>query len=163
MDWKSLTSKLDPYIQKMNPYIEKAKDAGYKALDFTQKQLQNTPIVLKTLDEYNLLRTSKRFVLIAYDETDILSREVILRSPVWSTYAWSDAAEIRFLEISSAPDIVKNLGIVGPVDMHVWYLGAETAHLTNVEAIKSWWKSRNYDGSVGEIPLSQKNTETTVD
>jgi hypothetical protein len=42
MNWNSLTSKLDPYF-------DKAKEAGYKALDFTQKQLQNTPIVLKTL------------------------------------------------------------------------------------------------------------------
>ncbi len=148
MDWKSLTSKLDPYIEKMDPYLEKAKDAGYKALDFTQRQLQNTPIVLKNMEEYRLLLTSKRFILIAYDEKNPLSREIVLRSPVWSAQAWSDAAEIRFVEISKAPDIITHLGITNPVDMHIWYLGEETAHITDVESIKSWWKDRSYDGTV---------------
>jgi hypothetical protein len=122
MDWNTLTSKLDPLIAKMDPYIDQAKNAGYKALDFTQKQLQNTPIVLKTVGEYELLRTSKRLILIAYDESDPLAREILLRSPVWSAQAWSDASELRFVEVSSATDIVRNLGIIAPIDMRVWYI-----------------------------------------
>ena len=155
MDWKSLTSKLDPlmtkiepYTKKLDPYIDRAKDAGYKALDFTQKQLQNTPIVLKSLEEYTLLRTSKRAILIAYDESDPLSREIVLRSPVWSAQAWSDAAELRYIEISSAPDIVRTLGITTPLDMHIWYTGIETYHATDLEEIKKWWKTRCYDGKL---------------
>jgi hypothetical protein len=135
MDWNALTSKLDPFL-------DKARDAGYRALDFTQKQLQNTPIVLKTMDEYTLLRTSKRFILIAYDESDPLAREILLRSPVWSAQAWSDAAELRFVEISSGPDIIRNLAIITPLDMRVWYTGNETFHSTDLDGIKKWWKTR---------------------
>jgi hypothetical protein len=166
MDWNTLTSKLDPLMTKLDPLFEKAKDAGYKALDFTQKQLQNTPIVLKTIGEYELLRTSKRSVLITYDESDPLSREIILRSPVWSAQAWSDAAELRFVEVSSGPDIVRNLGITTPVDMRVWYTGNETFHSTDPEAIKKWWKMRCYDGkemdqgSVSNDQTKDKNQKT---
>jgi hypothetical protein len=152
MDWKSLTAKLDPFITQ-------AKDAGYKALDFTQKQLQNTPLVLKTLEEYNLLRSSKRFVLISYDETDPLAREVLLRSPVWSTQAWSDAAELRFVEVASAPDIVRSLDISGPLDMRVWYTGTETFHTTDIEGMKAWWKLRCYDGKE-EILVENSNKKS---
>ena len=146
MDWKSLTTKLDPLMAKLDPFFDKAKNAGYKALDFTQKQLQNTPLVLKTLEEYNLLRSSKRFILISYDETDPLAREVLLRSPVWSAQAWSDAAEFRFVEASNASDIIQTLGITSAIDMRVWYTGEETFHSTDLESIKTWWKTRCYDG-----------------
>ena len=145
MDWKSLTSKLDPFL-------DSAKNAGFKALDFTQKQLQNTPIVLKTMDEYTLLRGSKRFILIAYDEMEDISREAILRSPVWWAQAWSDAAEIRFLEISSTSDVARSLWVVGPLEMRVWYMGEETFHSNNLETIKQWWKTRCYDGKDIVIP-----------
>ncbi len=159
MDWKSLTAKLDPLTTKLSPYLDKAKNAGFRALDFTQKQLQNTPIVLKTLEEYTILRESKRFILIAYDETDPLAREVLLRSPVWGTQAWSDAAEIRFVEVSSAPDIVRNLDITTPLDMRVWYTGNETFHGTDVESIKNWWKTRCYDGIESQKDISSQDQE----
>ena len=163
MDWKSLTEKLNPLTEKLNPYLDKAKDAGFRALDFTQKQLQNTPIVLKTLEEYTLLRESKRFILISYDETDPLAREVLLRSPVWSTQAWSDAAEIRFVEVSSAPEIVRNLDITTALDMRVWYTGNETFHGTDVESIKNWWKTRCYDGASEEVISWEKKENTSPD
>jgi len=163
MDWKSLAAKLDPYIQKMDPlvkkldpYVDKAKDAGFKALDFTQKQLQNTPLVLKNQGELDTLRTSKRAILIAYDESDELAREVLLRSPVWSTWAWSDAAELRFVEVGSTPDIVRSLSITTPLDMRVWYIGQETFHATEIEDIKKWWKTRCYNGNENESPTSEK-------
>lgn len=162
MDWKSLTAKLNPLTAKLNPFLEKAKDVGFKALDFTQKQLQNTPIVLKTLEEYTLLRESKRFILIAYDESDPLAREVLLRSPVWSTQAWSDAAEIRFIEISSAPDIVRNLNITTPLDMRVWYSGTETFHGSDVEALKHWWKTRCYDGTDTETKFPSEEDQWKI-
>jgi hypothetical protein len=143
MDWKSLTSKLEPYISK-------AKDAGYKALDFTQKQLQNTPVVLKTLEEYTNLRGSKRVVLFAYDESDMDAKNLLLRSPIWTTQAWGDAAEFRLVEIHSAPDIARELQIKTPVDMRVWYTGQETFHSTTPDAILEWWKTRCYDGKHDE-------------
>lgn len=159
MDWKSLTSKLDPYIQKMDPYIDKAKNAGYKALDFTQKQLQNTPVVLKTMPEYELLRTSKRFILIAYDETHPDARDIVLRSPVWAARAWSDASELRFVEKGVSPDIIKNLDITTPLDMRVWYIWQETFHATDLLSIQAWWQTRLYDGSIVESPVSGEKSK----
>lgn len=146
MDWKSLTSKLDPLKAKLDPLIEKAKDAGIKTLDFTQRQMQNTPLVLKTEKDLDTLRDKKRLIVITYDQADPLSREILLRAPVWATRAWSDAAELRFVEKSTSPDIVSSLGVTTPVDMHVWYIGQLTAHITDVPTIVEWWKTRCYDG-----------------
>lgn len=151
MDWKSLTSKMNPllekvqpYIKKLDPLVDKTKEMGVKTLDFTQKQLQNTPIVLKTLAEFDAIRTSKRLIVICYDEKDPLSREILLRSLVWATKAWSDAAELRFVEKSASPDIISSLGVVTAVDMRVWYIGEETFHASEVSSILEWWKTRNY-------------------
>lgn len=153
MDWKSLTSKLDPFITKMDPYMkkldplmDKAKEMGVKTLDFTQRQMQSTPLVLKTQAELDALRSAKRLIVIVYDQADASSREVLLRAPVWATKAWSDAAELRFVEKSASPDIVSSLGVTTPVDMRVWYIGEETFRGNEVAAILEWWKTRCYDG-----------------
>ena len=153
MDWKSLTSKLDPLISKMDPYMKKldplvgkAKEIGVKTLDFTQRQMQSTPLVLKTQTELDALRSAKRLIVIVYDQSDASSRELLLRAPVWATKAWSDAAELRWVEKSTSPDIVSSLGVTTPVDMRVWYIGEETFHGSDVTAILEWWKTRCYDG-----------------
>lgn len=151
MDWKSLTSKMNPllekvqpYIKKLDPLVDKTKEMGIKTLDFTQRQLQSTPIVLKTLAELDALRTHKRLIVICYDEKDPISREILLHYPVWATKAWSDAADLRFVEITASPDIVSSLGVATAVDMRVWYIGEETFHATEVTDIIGWWKMRNY-------------------
>ena len=153
MDWKSLTSKFDPFIAKMDPYVkkldplmDKAKEMGLKTLDFTQRQIQSTPIVLKTQSELDTLRTIKRLIVITYDQSDASSHEILLRSPVWVTKAWSDAAELRFVERSASPDIVSSLGVTTPLDMRVWYIGTETFHANDIGPILEWWKTRCYDG-----------------
>ncbi len=169
MDWKSLTSKLDPLKAKLDPLIEKAKDAGIKTLDFTQRQMQNTPLVLKTEKDLDALRDKKRLIVITYDQADSLSREILLRAPVWATRAWSDAAELRFVEKSASPDIVSSLGVTTPVDMRVWYIGELTTYLTDVLTIVEWWKTRCYDGKEAkstdkdEQKIEKQETVTPVD
>ncbi len=162
MDWKSLTSKLDPLFAKMDPYmktldplVDKAKEMGVKTLDFTQRQMQSTSIVLKTQAELDALRSSKRLIVIVYDQSDALSREVLLRAPVWATKAWSDAAELRWVEKSASPDIVSSLGVTTAVDMRVWYIGTETFHATEVLSILEWWKNRCYDRNESITDSSQ--------
>jgi hypothetical protein len=157
MDWSSLTStlkpltdKVSPIVEKASPYLDRAKTAGYKALDFTQKQLQNTPLILKTHDELIELRTKKRVILITYDETHTDAREILLRSPVWSAKAWSDAAELRFVEMKVWSEIATELGVTSSVDMRVWYIWEETYHGMSIESILSWWETRCYDGKSPE-------------
>lgn len=145
MNWNDLKNKASPYLERVNPYIEKGKTYGAKAIDFTQKQLQNTPIVLKNVSEYeSILALSKRFILMAYTEEDAPSQEMLLWSPVWSTLAWSDNASIRFFSVQSAPEIAQHLGVNTSVDMRVYYGWGETWHFTDVESIKKWWKDRCY-------------------
>jgi putative SOS response-associated peptidase YedK len=102
MDFKKIT-------ENMGPLINQAKTYGAKALQFTQKQAQNTAIFLKTEEEYNIAQTAKRAIFIAYDETNPLSEEILLRSPVWTTKAWMDTAEVRFLSITASPDLARTL------------------------------------------------------
>jgi hypothetical protein len=150
MDFSSLKQKLQdatkPLMEKAAPLLDKAKDAWAKALDFTQKQLQNTPVVLKTVDELTNLKTNKRVIVIAYDQSHTSSREVLLRSPVWMAKAFSDIAELRFVESGSSSDLTNHLGISTPLDMHVWYIGEETFRSTALAEILGWWDSRCYDG-----------------
>ncbi|MDD2694164.1 MAG: hypothetical protein PHY14_04530 [Candidatus Gracilibacteria bacterium] len=162
MDWNALKQKTSSYLQKATPYVEKAKQYGGKALDFTQKQIQNTPIVLKTVAEYEtLVVDAKRLILIGYDETNPLSQELLLWTPVWSTQAWSDNASLRFFSLQTSPEIARQFGFTSGVDMRVFYVGEETLHLTDMGTIKTWWKNRYYDGNIPEEKPSS-TTETPI-
>jgi hypothetical protein len=155
MDFAAFKKKFQdataPLAEKAAPFLEKAKVAGFKAMDFTQKQLQNTPIVMKTVDEYKDFLTKKRIIMIAYDETSLESREILMRIPLWSTQAWSDAAEIRFVETSKESELTTHLAIQTPVEMKVWYIWEETFHGSDVASILKWWQSRCYDGKYEDI------------
>jgi hypothetical protein len=164
MDFTSLKQKFQdatkPLMEKAAPLLDKAKDVGVKALDFTQKQLQNTPVVLKTVDELTDLRTKKRVILIAYDQSDASSREVLLRSPVWMARAFSDIAELRFVEIEWASAVRDHLGIKTPLDMRVWYIWEETFHSTDLRDILKWWDTRCYDGKDESTTTGTKETSS---
>lgn len=167
MDFAAFKKKFQdataPLAEKAAPFLEKAKVAGYKAMDFTQKQLQNTPIVMKTVDEYKDFLTKKRIILIAYDETSLESREILLRTPLWSTQAWSDAAEIRFVETSKESELTTHLAIQTAVDMKVWYIWEETFHGSDVASIMKWWEKRCYDGKYEDTPKDEKKETTAPD
>jgi hypothetical protein len=167
MDFAAFKKKFQdataPLAEKAAPFLEKAKVAGYKAMDFTQKQLQNTPIVMKTVDEYKDFLTKKRIILIAYDEKSLESREILLRTPLWSTQAWSDAAEIRFVETSKESELTTHLAIQTAVDMKVWYIWEETFHGSDVASIMKWWEKRCYDGKYEDTPKDEKKETTAPD
>ena len=167
MDFAAFKKKFQdataPLAEKAAPFLEKAKVAGYKAMDFTQKQLQNTPIVMKTVDEYKDFLTKKRIILIAYDENSLESREILMRTPLWSTQAWSDAAEIRFVETSKESELTTHLAIQTAVDMKVWYIWEETFHGSDVASIMKWWEKRCYDGKYEDTPKDEKKETTAPD
>jgi hypothetical protein len=146
MDWNTLKNKLQPLAQKLHPYLEKAKNAGYKAVDFTGKQLQNTPLMIKTHDDYIDLQTRKRAILIGYDGTHPQAREVLLRAPLWGTQAWSDAADLRYIDTSLLPQLAREMGFLSPVNMRVWYTGKETFFTDDLSLLLNWWNGRCYDG-----------------
>lgn len=70
-------------MSKLDPLLIQAKEMGNKAIDFTQKKLQSTPLVIKNLTELDELRLSKRFILISYDALDPNTSDIILHAPVW--------------------------------------------------------------------------------
>jgi hypothetical protein len=164
MDFSSLKQKLQdatkPLMEKAAPLLDKAKDAWYKALDFTQKQLQNTPLILKTRDEYIEVLTKKRCILISYDETDESSREILLRTPIWATKAFSDVAELRIAEVSRASELMREINVTTPIDMRVWYIGERTFHSTDIGEILKWWETRCYDSKTEEKWEISTSTET---
>lgn len=143
MDFSKITENL-------SPFIEKAKIYGTKWMEFAQKQAQNTPIFLKTEEEYKALLEAKRSILIAYNETDPLAQEVLLRSIVWSTKAYMDNAQIRFISIQANESLAKNLNITGPIEMRITYAGVEYLRTNNLEDILKWWDNRCYhtDGDI---------------
>ena len=104
MDWKNLTDKL-------TPYIDKAKEYGKKAVEFTEDQLQqHTPLFIRTQAEYDALLLEKRSIIIGYDNSQVaIADEVRLRSSVWVTRAFMDAATLKFISINEYPDIARHI------------------------------------------------------
>ena len=95
--------------QTLSPYIQKGKQLGEKALDFTGKQISGTPLFLQSEEEYNIFCSAKRSILVAFDKRDSTIKNIILSFPIWSTKAWTDMAEIRYLAIDENPDLAKTL------------------------------------------------------
>jgi hypothetical protein len=154
MDWNKIT-------EKMTPYMNKAKEFGKKAAEFTEDQIQMTPIFIKTQTEYDNLLTEKRIIVIAYDETHPICSEIRLLSTVWITRAFIDNAKIKFLSLTESLDLAKNIWFTGPVDMRVYFEWNEVQHLINIEDIKKWWKSPIYKVETTDNPI--KTEESILD
>ena len=107
MDWKALTEKTKPWIDKTRPLVEKAKTYGSTAVSFVGKQIETTPIFLTTEESYNIHISAKRAIFIAYDSRDSISESIRLMMPIWATQAWTDASELKYLEISTNDVIVR--------------------------------------------------------
>lgn len=147
MNWNKITDTLTPYVNK-------AKEYGQKAAKFAENQIQTTPLFIKTQAEYEDILTEKRVILIAYDETqEDISKEIRLLSTIWLTRAFMDTAKLRFIALCESAEFAQNIGMVGPLDMRIRFEGAETAHFTDITAIKKWWQSPYY---------KKEDTEDTI-
>ena len=93
----------------LSPYIEKGKQIGEKAIGFTVKQLAGTPIFLKSEEEYNIFSSAKRSIFVAFDKENPTTKNMLLWLPIWTTKAWTDMAEIRYLALDENPDLAKTL------------------------------------------------------
>lgn len=144
MNWQNITDKLNPYITKMDPYLKSAKEYGHKAAEFAEEQIQTTPLFIRSQAEYDTIITEKRIVVIAYDETNPVGQEIRLLSPVWLTRAFMDTARLRYISLVESQDLAMSLGLTSPLDMRVRFAWEETAHLTDISDIKTWWQSPVY-------------------
>ena len=144
MDWTTLTAKAKPWLDKTKPLIDRAKTYGSSAVSFVGKQIEATPIFLTTDEAYNIHMSSKRAILIAYDNQDPQSESIRLMMPIWATQAWTDASELRYIETSGNAALARNLNIVGPLEMRISYMGDEYTRLHTLDDIRNWWKARCY-------------------
>ena len=151
-NWQDIKTKATPYLEKITPLVNKAKDLGGKVVDFTGKQLQNTPVVLKNEEEFETLKKEKRFILIATEDGSKESQEILLRSPIWSTIVWTENASLRFLSLSTAPELGRNHDFTGPVSMKVYWNGEVKHSFSDIDSIKKWWDNRDYDGGENPVP-----------
>lgn len=132
MDWKSFTQKTKDLVQKAKPILEKtktvidtakpilakakpiaekAKDIGSNTVAFVGRQIEQTPAFLKTEEEYNIFLAAKRSIFIAYDARENVGESIRLMFPVWATQAWTDAADIKYLEISANQELASLLKV----------------------------------------------------
>ena len=155
MDWKILSDTTRTLTEKSKPLIEKAKTYGTSAIAFAWKQVGQTPIFIKTEEEYNILMSEKRSICIAYDDTDPISQSIHIMMPLWATQAWTDTANLKYLEIHTYSDIARNLKINWPIEMRVSYMWQEQYIFNDLDSIRVWWKNRNYQ--------KDKNINTTED
>jgi hypothetical protein len=105
MDWKKIT-------ETITPYVDKAKEYGQKAAKFAEEQIQTTPLFIKTQEEYDALIVEKRVVIIGYNETQDVAKEIRLLSTVWMTRAFMDNAKLRFIILDESAEFARNIGFV---------------------------------------------------
>lgn len=105
MDWKKITDT-------MIPYVNKAKEYGQKAAKFAEEQIQTTPLFIKTQEEYESLLVEKRIIIIGYDESQDIAKEIRLLSTVWITRAFMDTAKLRFIILDESAEFARNIGFV---------------------------------------------------
>ncbi len=103
MDWNKITETL-------NPYFNKAKEYGKKVVKFTENQIQTTPLFIKNQADYENLLVEKRVVIIAYDNTGDIAKEIQLLSSVWLTKAFMDTTKLRFISITDSLEFARNSG-----------------------------------------------------
>lgn len=166
MDWKSLLEKTKTITEKSKPLIEKAKVYSSSAIAFVWKQVEQTPIFIKTEEEYNIHASEKRSICIAYDASNTISEPIRIMMPVWATQAWTDTAVLKYIEISWSKDLSSTLQISWPLEMRVSYMGEEQCRLNSLEEIKSWWKERNYtkeEGVSDTSEITMKENELALD
>ena len=151
MNWKQIIEKAQPLISKTKeiankttPIVNKAKTYWSNTIAFMWKQLEQTPMFLKTEEEYNIHASAKRAISIAYDSRDSVSEDIRVMSPIWSTLAWTDTAQLKFIEISTNEDLSRNIGFKWPLEMRVSYMWEEYIRCNTLEDIKNWWKTRTY-------------------
>jgi hypothetical protein len=169
MDWKALTAKAQPWIDKTKPWLDKtkplvakAKSYGSSAVSMIAEQIETTPIFLTTEESYNIHMSSKRAIIIAYDNRDAVSESIRIMMPVWATQAWTDAAELRYIETSGNADLARNLNIVGPLEMRISYMGDEYARLHTLDDIRAWWKARCYKKDT-PVDASEAGATNSID
>ncbi len=151
MDWNKITNTL-------NPYLTKAKEFGKKAAEFTENQIQTTPIFIKTQAEYDALINEKRVILISYDETHAVANDIRLFSTMWITRAFVDNAKIKFISLTQSRDLVSNLWLVDSIDMRVFFEWNQIHQITEINKIKDWWKNPIY--KMEESSVQSESTET---
>ena len=104
--------------------------------------------------------SSKRAILIAYTNQDPQSETIRLMMPIWATQAWTDAAELKYIETSGNADLARNLNIESPLEMRISYMGDAYARLHTLSDIENWWKARCYkkDTPVNTVEVDTKNS-----
>lgn len=155
MDWKNLKEKTQWLIEKSKPIVNKAKEYGSSAIAFAGKQIEQTPIFIKNEEDYNIHMSAKRAIFVAYDQKWNASEFVRMMIPVWWTQAWTDAAEIKYLETDTHKELAEILNIQWPVEMRVYYSWTEYARHNSLDEIKKWWKDRNYKKD--DVPVTPVN------
>lgn len=160
MNWKKITDT-------MTPYLSKAKEYWLKAAEFAENQIQTTPLFIKTQADYDALIAEKRVIIIAYDDTNEVAKDVQLYSTIWMTRAFFDVAKCRFLSINEFPDLANDAWLSGPIDMQVRFEWVETQRMTTIESIKKWWNSpiyiKNSEQAASVTTDSPKKNEIKVD
>lgn len=71
-----------------------------------------TPLFIKTQSEYEDLLTEKRVVLIAYDATSDIAKEIRLLSSVWLAKAFMDVSKLRYIDLTDSAEFARNIGFV---------------------------------------------------
>lgn len=118
-----------------------AKNVSNKTLSFANEQISQTGLFLTEREDYEKLIEGKRVIVIAYDETDAVGRELVLLLSVWMTKTFIDGSSLRYISIDpdDMPDFAHDLKLQWPVEMRVFYDGQETNRFNTLDEIKEWW------------------------
>ncbi len=139
MDLKSLKKS---FFSGLESAKKTAKNLGNKTLSFANEQIAQTGLFMTKKETYELLiQKEKRVIIIAYDETDQVGRDLVLLLSVWMTKSMIDGSTLRYVSIDpdDMPDFAQDEKFQWPVEMRVFFEGEETNRFTTLDEMKQWW------------------------
>lgn len=165
MDFSQLKKTVEDTLHSAG---EKAKDAEVKALDFANDKLQDTPLFIENRDEYNEVILHKRAVILAFDETHEIHKDIVLMLPIWQTSAFLDSSTFRYMDTKTSKELIDSEGYTLPIEMRIFFNGKETHVFKTLESIKAWWASNNrvYEvagNNTSDVAVSEKVSAAPID
>lgn len=161
MDFNSIKQSLSDAFSTAS---EKAKEFSEKTLEFAGDHLAKTPLFIDNSEEYSQVLSAKRAVILAFDETSNIEKDILVMLPIWQADSFIDSTTFRYMNKEVSDILLTEKGYKLPIEMRVFFEGKETARFNDLESIKAWWKSdnRDYTGSTTNEMSANTSSNTSL-
>ncbi len=137
MDWKWFTGAFQNITTQ-------AKEYGDKVVNFSEKQLKNTPAFLKTVEDFEKISHEKRLILIIAQKDTEDYNKIMARYPIFAAKAWMMIARLHLIDSSLSADLVAHLQLDVSLAMLVYKEWSKNGVYTKLDDITSFFDNPSF-------------------